>query len=141
MIKLQKLLGLACFPVLLLMAGPNWAEQNSSECAAAVDSADSLNPNQSAGCDYSKSGLNGWIHKNLRQQEPETKSPVRALAKSGKLNVIMLRDSAEVSELGKLRNKLILDGLAECAAGFTVLAEAYRPLEKTVELELKLSCN
>lgn len=116
------------------------------ECGSAVDAADSMNVNK-PNCDYSKEGLNGYLHKAFNKNEaggavlaaaPATANV--AAASGSPTTVAGTNVNAEVSAVHKLsveveqwslvneaRSQLLPKALELCTNGFSVERESYRP--------------
>lgn len=123
------------------------ASMAKDNCENAVDSADSMNVNQQD-CDYSNQGLNGALQKAFKKgsegavlsTQPEHKAPVKNLAQpAAVLSVSVELDQWASATLA--RNQLLPKIMEQCAGGFNLLKETYRPLAMgRIELSLGYAC-
>lgn len=137
-------------------------KQASSECAAAVDAAESMNVNQ-PDCDYSNEGLNGFLQKAFKKGEEGAVLPTsdKSVAET---NVVTQSELAPVKKaiqnksavehfslqvvvdqwanLPVARAQLLPKALEQCGQGFAVTGEHYRSLGMgKIELELDFQCD
>ena len=108
-------------------------------CLAAVDAADSLNVNATSNCDYSKEGLNGYLHKSFKNTSSiavERPAETKSSAASG------LRIEVEQwAAIPLARNQFLSRAFELSPKGFNVLNEAYRPLMMgRIELNINIEC-
>ena len=127
------------FAILLAlgMAHPLWA----GDCEPAVDLAESNDAvNRLADCDYSDTGLNGWLNNRGEAENRNEKSKPAAatseaavavtpagLSPAGVLRSIPIGSALD---LVQVRFALIADGVAQCDSAFEVVAEYYEPAAK-----------
>lgn len=138
---------LAIFFMVFGAALPVFAEE---ECVPAVDAADAMNVNQKE-CDYSKEGLNGYLHSTLRKSETDTAvattgtaaataQTVNSAAQFGAVHEL----SVEVDKWSRLpdaRTQLLPNAMELCPDGFAVKGEKYRPRAKNkILLVIEFSC-
>ena len=135
-------------------------DKTEKECEAAVDSADSMNVNQSD-CDYSDKGLNGFLQKAFKKGDEgavlETGTSVEkvdgasanpsALQKNKATNNNVDKSftlSAEVDQWSSVpaaRARLLPKALEKCGEGFAITGEHYRSLAMgRIELSLQFKC-
>lgn len=127
-------------------------------CGNAVDDADSMNVNK-PDCDYSKEGLNGYLHKAFSKNEEGgavlAAAPAASLAAaSGSSTTVAANLNTEVSAVHKLsvvveqwslvneaRSQLLPKALELCTSGFSVVRENYRPKGMgKIALTIEFSC-
>lgn len=128
-------------------------------CGNAVDAADSMNVNQQ-GCDYTKEGLNGALHKAFKRgsegavlettakspADPKTQTNALAATTANKtlLNKTQFVLSVEVDQwpsVALARTQLLPKAMERCAQGFTVEREHYRSLAMgRIALSMEFSC-
>jgi hypothetical protein len=121
------------------------------ECELAVDAADRLAPGSDDHCDYTKSGLNGVLHKafsdkseknaeakNVNEPKVADEKPTKpedslASVKSGEFKT--------AQELQLLRFNLIEAAAMKCPNGFSLDTEQYLPKpNRAMRLELSYHC-
>lgn len=128
-------------------------------CGAAVDAADSMNLNQKD-CDYSDKGLNGVLHKAFKKSSEgavlevvaenpaDEKMPATGGAKNLPSKSIQTKKvfslSVEVdqwSSIALTRTQLLPKAMEQCAKGFSVVRENYRPLTMgRISLDIEFIC-
>ena len=142
----------------LLMSAPFVAYAADEECGSAVDAADSMNVNK-PDCDYSKEGLNGYLHKAFNKNEKGgavlAAAPAASLAAAGGSSTTVAANvNTEVSAVHKLsvdveqwslvneaRTQLLPKALELCTSGFSVVRENYRPKGMgKIALTIEFSC-
>lgn len=143
------LLKLTLVSVLLLSCAFVMANEK-PECGLAVDAADRLSPDSDKDCDYTKTGLNGVLHKALSGKADATENS----------NDVTVKDSSEKNEpaavgvtrppksefssqqqLQSVKFALLEKIVAECTKGFVVEGEKYLPTSsKAMKLELIYHC-
>lgn len=128
-------------------------------CESAVDAADSMNVNQK-GCDYTNEGLNGVLHKAFKQGsegavlETSVENPAAAtkpaaliagaqVTKTGAEPKYFLLQ-VEVDQWPSVtlaRAQLLPKAMEQCAKGFSIARENYRPLAMgRIALSIEFSC-
>lgn len=142
---------LANFCLAFSAALPVFAEE---ECVPAVDAADAMNVNQSE-CDYSKEGLNGFLHNAFDKNDTATvvAASGAVAATGGSAHVAdgavpavgaVHELSVEVdkwSRMPDMRNQLLPKAMEICPDGFVVKGERYRPRAKgKILLVIEFSC-
>ena len=128
-------------------------------CRNAVDDADSMNVNK-PDCDYSKEGLNGYLHKAFNKNEEggavlaAAPAAVSLAAAGGSSTTVAANVNTEVSAVHKLsvdveqwslvneaRSQLLPKALELCTSGFSVVRENYRPKGMgKIALTIEFSC-
>ncbi len=128
-------------------------------CGNAVDDADSMNVNK-PDCDYSKEGLNGYLHKAFNKNEEggavlaAAPAAVSMAAAGGSSTTVAVNGNTEVSAVHKLsvdveqwslvneaRSQLLPKALELCTSGFSVVRENYRPKGMgKIALTIEFSC-
>lgn len=121
------------------------------DCPAAVDAAEAQNHNLYKNCDYSKSGLNGILHRAL-SNKPESgddvkDEPVKADTEKkqktlDKPIVLTAGEFSSPQQLQSLKFALLEKTALECNKGFVVDGERYLPVinSKAMKLELIYHC-
>ena len=121
-----------------------YADALPDECEAAVDAADRLNADGNKGCDYSKTGLNGVLHKafaNKAAAPEQAAKGVADTAASTNLPRALALEFDSAARLNIVRYELLQLASKECTAGFVLLEERYLPsVDKHLKLELKYRC-
>lgn len=118
--------------------------EEKAECGSAVDAADRLTPDSDKHCDYTKTGLNGVIHRSLARKKnagEEIAEPIAQDIKEKKTDVDKLIAKAEFSSPQQLQ--LVKFGLLEtltleCTKGFVVEGERYLPIINSQKMKLEL---
>src|SRR6187402_2590026 len=134
--------------VLLVFSQIIYADELPDDCEAAVDAADRLNSDSNKHCDYSKTGLNGVLHKAFANKaaasEQATKAvvaeqtPKVAAAVTSNLPRAIAREFDSAQQLNVLRYELLQLAAKDCAAGFVLVEERYLPVaDKRLKLELR----
>jgi hypothetical protein len=130
--------------MLLLAFSVEANEADKKNCEAAVDAADSMNVNQK-NCDYSDKGLNGFLQKAFKKGsegavlETTADNPVDVhQSDAKKITAATLAEvkkshslSVEVNQwtdVDLARTQLLPKAMEQCAKGFLVEREYYRPL-------------
>lgn len=145
--------------VVLACAQSICADELPDECEAAVDAADRLNSDNSKHCDYSKTGLNGVLHKAFANkaaaseqgakeaQSPKVTAPEQAAkviadtAAPANLPRALAREFDSAARLNTVRYELLQLASKECAAGFVLLDERYLPsADKRLTFVLNYRC-
>ncbi len=131
-------------------------------CESAVDAADSMNVNQK-GCDYTNEGLNGVLHKAFKQGsegavlETSGANSVNATATATAAAVAGAQVNKAVAAAPKYlslqvevdqwpnvalaRTQLLPKAMEQCAKGFSVVRENYRPLAMgRIALSIEFNC-
>jgi hypothetical protein len=115
------------------------------ECGPAVDAADRLAPASDMDCDYTKTGLNGVLHKAF--SEMSTKAEQNQEAGDRKAVVASVPADNEAGEfsspqqLNSLKFSLLNKATLECPKGFVLDGERYLPvIKKAMKLELIYHC-
>lgn len=125
------------------------------ECPAAVDAAEAQNPNAFKHCDYSKTGLNGVLHRALSKKseaneetkddvakDDSTKASAKKNQKSDKSETLKEDEFSSAQQLSAVRYVLVEKLATQCAKGFVVEGERYLPVagSKAMKLELIHHC-
>lgn len=119
------------------------------ECGSAVEAADRLAPDSDKHCDYTKTGLNGVLHKafsgkknegdeiaETKAQDPKEK---RVDAKADKLTARDEFNSPQ--QLQVVKYNLLEAAAVQCPKGFLLESERYVPtMTKAIKLELTYQC-
>ena len=137
--------GLSC----ACLAGASSSQ--SPECAPAVDRAESLNVQTMADCDYSETGLNGYLHKALADKSDAkdldasgVESPGVAVGTATQIQSgekFLQLDIKTWSGLPQGRNELLSRGLRLCSKGFSIARESYLPVASgDIRLILQIVC-
>lgn len=124
------------------------------ECPAAVDVAEAQNPNAYKNCDYSKTGLNGVLHRALAGKDESGEEEKISKDGSGKVSgekkqktiekveVLKNGEFNSAQQLQSVKFALLENLTLECAKGFVVEGERYLPTinSKAMKLELIYHC-
>lgn len=121
------------------------------DCPAAADAAEAQNHNLYKNCDYSKSGLNGILHRTLagKAESGDDVKDESAKAESEKKQKLLDKPSALTNgefsspqQLQTVKFALLEKTALECSKGFIVEGERYLPVinSKTMKLELIYHC-
>lgn len=119
------------------------------ECGSAVDAADRLAPDSDKHCDYTKTGLNGVIHKALsgKKNVGEEGAELKAQdVKEKKMDVVADKLTAKgefnsPQQLQAVKYSLLEAAAGQCAKGFVLESERYLPTAtKAMKLELTYQC-
>lgn len=119
------------------------------DCPSAVEAAEAQNPNAYKNCDYSKSGLNGVLHRALNENSSapvekitDEKLSVKAESKIEAVkDLLMNGEFTTALQLQTLRYALVQKAAAECVKGFVVEGERYLPRpSKATKFELIYHC-
>lgn len=139
---------LAFISVLTLLCSLALAEEK-PECGSAVDAADRLVPDSDKHCDYTKTGLNGVIHKALSGKKnagEEVAEPKVQDVKEKKIEVVADKLTAKgefnsSQQLQTVKFSLLEVAAGQCAKGFVLESERYLPTAtKAMKLELTYQC-
>ena len=139
---------LAFISVLTLLCSLALAEEK-PECGSAVDAADRLVPDSDKHCDYTKTGLNGVIHKALSGKKnagEEAAEPKVQDVKEKKIEVVADKLTAKgefnsSQQLQAVKFSLLEVAAGQCAKGFVLESERYLPAAtKAMKLELTYQC-
>ncbi len=139
---------LAFISVLTLLCSLALAEEK-PECGSAVDAADRLVPDSDKHCDYTKTGLNGVIHKALSGKKnagEEVAEPKVQDVKEKKIEVVADKLTAKgefnsSQQLQAVKFSLLEVAAGQCAKGFVLESERYLPTAtKAMKLELTYQC-
>ncbi len=139
---------LAFISSLTLVCSLAFAEEK-QECGSAVDAADRLAPDSDKHCDYTKTGLNGVIHKALSGKKnvgEEDVEPKAQDVKEKKMKVVADKLTAKgefnsPQELQTVKYSLLEAAAGQCAKGFVLGSERYLPTAtKAMKLELTYQC-
>lgn len=142
----MRLIGYSKTWMLLGLLHLAFAAHAADECEAAVDAADSMNLNQKE-CDYTDKGLNGVLHKAFKkgsegavletaaENPADGKISTTGGAKNLPSKSIQTKKvfslSVEVDQWSSVvlaRTQLLPKAMGQCANGFSVVRESYRPL-------------
>lgn len=155
----MRLIGYSKIWMLLGLLHLAFAAHAADECEAAVDAADSMNLNQKD-CDYTDEGLNGVLHKAFKKgsegavletaaENPvDEKMPATGGAQNLPRNSIQTKKvlslSVEVDQWSSVvlaRTQLLPKAMEQCANGFSVEREHYRPLAMgRISLSIEFIC-
>ncbi len=133
---------------LALVCSLAFAEEK-PECGSAVDAADRLTPDSDKHCDYTKTGLNGVIHRTLARKKnagEETVEPAAQDSKDKKPDAVVdkLIAKAEFNspqQLQAVKFSLLEEAVGKCPKGFVLESERYIPTStKAMKLELSYQC-
>jgi hypothetical protein len=138
---------------LIFFAGFAFAKED--DCPSAVEAAEAQNPNAYKDCDYSKTGLNGALHKVFakskdsgdgNKENSAEESPSKNIAEKSSLplektKLIAANEFSSPQQLQSLKFALLEKVALECTKGFVVEGERYLPASaKTTKLELIYHC-
>ena len=138
----------------------NFTFAKDEDCPSAADAAEAQNPNAYKDCDYSKTGLNGALHKvfakskddDENNKDSSVKEPVKndssgkdVSEKSSllveKAKLITASEFSSPQQLQTLKFALLEKVALECTKGFVVEGERYLPTSsKATKLELIYHC-
>ena len=133
---------------LALVGSLAFAEEK-PECGSAVDAAERLAPDSDKHCDYTKTGLNGVIHRTLARKKDagaESLEPAAQDPKDKKTDVAADKLIAEGEFYSPQQLQTVKFGLLEAAAvkcpkGFVMESEQYLPTPTNgMKLELRFQC-
>lgn len=133
---------------LVLVCSMAYAEEK-PECGSAVDAADRLAPDSDKHCDYTKTGLNGVLHKAFSGKKGEGEEAAESKiqeAKEKKVDVKADKLTAKdefnsPQQLQSVKFSLLEAAAAQCPKGFVLEAERYIPTAtKAIKLELTYQC-
>ena len=134
----------------MLFATTVIADEANRECESAVDSADRLSADPNNQCDYSKTGLNGVLHRAFSNKSDI--SPTKAEASSNKVGAavsdvkninasrVVAFEISSAQQLSNGRFELLQQALHECPKGFLLEGERYLPVAQHLMLELNFHC-
>lgn len=128
-------------------------------CESAVDAADSMNVNQKD-CDYTDEGLNGALHKAFKQgsegavletsvENSATATKQVAVIAGAQANkdiaaqkyLLLQVEVDQWPNVALARTQLLPKAMAQCAKGFSIVRENYRPLAMgRIALSIEFSC-
>lgn len=145
--------------VCALLFCTNFAFAKDDDCPSAVDAAEAQNPNAYKDCDYSKTGLNGALHrvfaKSKESEDASKEAPVKEPANkelaekssqptataAEKTKLITASEFSSAQQLQTLKFALLEKVALECTKGFVVEGERYLPTStKATKLELIYHC-
>lgn len=133
---------------LVLVCSMAFAEEQ-HECGSAVDAADRLTPDSDKHCDYTKTGLNGVLHKAFsgKKGEGEEVAELKVQdAKEKKVDVKADKLTAKdefnsPQQLQTVKFSLLEVAAGQCPKGFLLESERYIPtVTKAIKLELSYQC-
>ena len=136
---------------LMAMCSLAFAEEK-PECGSAVDAADRLDPDSDEHCDYTKTGLNGVLHKAFsgKKNKDEGSADQVAQAPQGTMDkkadavkneLIAKGEFNSPQQLQTVKFSLLEAAALKCTKGFTVNSEQYLPTStKAMKLELAYQC-
>jgi hypothetical protein len=133
---------------LALVCSLAFAEEK-QECGSAVDAADRLAPDSDKHCDYTKTGLNGVIHKAFSSKKNASEDGAEPKAqdvKEKKLEVVADKlvvkgEFNSPQQLQAVKFSLLEAAAGQCAKGFVLDSERYLPTAtKAMKLELTYQC-
>lgn len=134
--------------LLMLMCASAFGAEK-PECGSAVDAADRLVPDSDKRCDYTKTGLNGVIHKAFsgnKNAGEESVEPSDQETKEKKVDMFAAKLIAKEEfnspqQLQAVKFSLLEAAALKCPKGFVVESERYTPTAtKTIKLELIYAC-
>lgn len=128
-------------------------------CESAVDAADSMNVNQKD-CDYTNEGLNGVLHKAFKQGsegavlETSVENPANVTAPAAVIAgaqasktpatpkyLLLQVEVDQWPSVALARSQLLPKAMEQCAKGFSIVRENYRPLAMgRIALSIEFSC-
>lgn len=128
-------------------------------CESAVDAADSMNVNQKD-CDYTDEGLNGVLHKAFKQGsegavlETSVENPANVTAPAAGIAgaqasktpatpkyLLLQVEVDQWPSVALARSQLLPKAMEQCAKGFSIVRENYRPLAMgRIALSIEFSC-
>jgi hypothetical protein len=128
-----------------------FAYAKEDECPSAADAAEAQNPNLYKNCDYSKTGLNGVLHRALtdKPEGAEERKKDDVIKASNEKAQMVIEKSAQTGngefssaqQLQSVKFSLLERVALECKKGFVVEGEKYLPAEnKSLRLELIYHC-
>jgi hypothetical protein len=139
----------------------SFAFAKEDDCPSAVDAAEAQNPNAYKDCDYSKTGLNGALHKVFAKSKESDDGTKEAVIKESankdlkeakdvteksalpveKAKLIAVSEFSSPQQLQALKFALLEKTALECTKGFVVEGERYLPAPpKATKLELIYHC-
>lgn len=133
---------------LALVCSLAFAEEK-PECGPAVDAADRLASDSDEHCDYTKTGLNGVLHKALSGKKSageESAEPLAQDVKEKKMGVVADKLTAKgefnsPQQLQVVKFSLLEAAAGQCPKGFVLESERYLPTAtKAMKLELIYHC-
>ncbi|HOY23108.1 MAG TPA: hypothetical protein PK002_08125 [Cellvibrio sp.] len=119
------------------------------ECGSAVDAADRLAPDSDKHCDYTKTGLNGVLHKALSGKKntgEESAEPAAQNINEQRTDIaadklIAKGEFNSPQQLQTVKFSLLGAAAAKCPKGFVMESEQYVPsATKAMRLELIFHC-
>jgi hypothetical protein len=138
---------LVCAVLLCPCLGATAGEQ--SECGLAVDAADRLAPDADKDCDYTKTGLNGVLHKAFAGKKEAASASLAATvpapnnlsAALATANLIAKAEFTSAQQLQAVKFGLLEAAALKCPQGFVLESEQYVPAApKTMTLALTYQC-
>ncbi len=139
---------LTCLSSLALVCSMAFAEEK-PECGSAVDAADRLVPDSDKHCDYTKTGLNGVLHKALsgkkntgeESAEPTAQDINEKKTHEATDKLIAKGEFKSAQQLQVVKFSLIETAAVKCPKGFLLESEQYTPTAaNTIKLALIYSC-
>jgi len=132
--------------VMLSFVSSAFAEELKDDCEAAVDSADRLNADANKHCDYSKTGLNGVLHKAFAKKSDdseggEIKQAADTAVTKNVLSRSLSREFDSAQQLMIVRYELLQVSAQQCVKGFVIESERYLPVNaQRLKLEFDFHC-
>lgn len=129
-----------CAVLLCLCMGAAAVEK--PECGSAVDAADRLAPDSDKDCDYTKTGLNGVLHKAfsgkkalnkdnadsvVETHQEELPKAALKLSKVAPNRLIVTASFNSQQQWQTVKFSLLESAAQQCPAGFVVVSEQYLP--------------
>lgn len=121
--------------------------EESPDCGNAVDAADRLAPSFDEHCDYTKTGLNGALHKAFSGKTTEaslgaaSSATARFEPKAELAPLVAKGEFSSAPQLQTLKFSLLETAGLKCQQGFTLLAEQYFPApSRAMTLVLTYRC-
>ena len=133
---------------LALVGSLAFAEEK-PECGLAVDAADRLAPDSDTHCDYTKTGLNGAIHRALAGKKNAAEEKVEPNAQElkdkktelAKDKLVAKGEFNSQQQLQAVKFSLLEAAAINCPKGFVLESERYLPAPmKALKLELNYQC-
>ena len=133
---------------LALVCSLAFAEEK-PECGPAVDAADRLASDSDEHCDYTKTGLNGVLHKALSGKKNAVEENAELTAQEAKVKktditadkLIAKDEFNSPQQLQIVKFSLLEAAAIKCSKGFVLESERYLPTAtKAMKLELIYQC-
>ena len=132
---------------MLFFAAVSYADD---DCPTAAEAAEAQNPNAYKNCDYTKSGLNGVLHRALKENSSDSEVTKNSTENINQKLVALSKNDSEsnssaefstAQQLQFVRFRLIQKAGNECVKGFVIDSERYIPTQsKSLALDLVYHC-